>query len=251
MSMKIAVRMDDITPDMDWENFNFFLKLFEKTGITPLLGIVPDNRDSNLSCGAMHEDFYEVMKELEKKGFCLAMHGCYHTYTTKSGGLFPLNNFSEFAGLPYKKQKELLGHGREQLSKNGIETDMFMAPAHSYDKNTLRALKELGFTKITDGFGSKPYTYKGLVFYPISFRLSSSLKKKAGTTTMVIHANTVTEADKESYRKIFDEHGKDMISYSEYMDIEPVKRSPFGMAAENFAARLKRLLIKIKPRSKV
>ena len=50
MGVKIAVRMDDITPDMNWNNFNFFLQLFEEAGITPLLGIVPDNRDQSLSC---------------------------------------------------------------------------------------------------------------------------------------------------------------------------------------------------------
>lgn len=243
MSMKIAVRMDDITPDMDWENFNFFLDLFKKAGISPLLGIVPDNKDKNLRRGSVHEDFYELMKILEKKGFSLAMHGCYHVYTTKSGGLFPLNNFSEFAGLPYEKQKELLSCGKERLKENGIETDIFMAPAHSYDKNTLKALTELGFTKITDGFGKKPYTYRGLTFYPISFRLSSSFKKKAGATTMVIHANTVTEADKDRYRKIFDEHGESMISYSEYLEMKPVKRGGLGLAAERLMAGVKHLLV--------
>lgn len=246
MSMKIAVRMDDITPDMDWGNFNFFLSLFEDAGVTPLLGIVPDNRDDNLSRGAAREDFYEVMKTLEKKGFCLAMHGCFHVYATKRGGIFPLNNFSEFAGLPYEKQKELLKHGKDKLKENGIDTDIFMAPAHSYDRNTLKALKELGFAKITDGFGKNPYTYKGLDFYPISFRLGSSLKKKAGATTMVIHANTVTEADKDRYRNIFNTYGKSMISYSEYLKLEPVKRGVWGLAAENLLARLKRLMVLIK-----
>ena len=246
MSMKIAVRMDDITPDMNWENFNFFLDLFEKTGITPLLGIVPDNKDNSLSCETLHEDYYEVMKALEKKGFTLAMHGCHHVYSTKSGGLFPLNRYSEFAGLPYDRQKELLKYGKEKLKANGIETDIFMAPAHSYDKNTLKALKELGFTKITDGFGKHPYIYRGLAFYPISFRLASSFKKKTGITTMVIHSNTVNEADKAGYEKIFKEQGKNMISYSEFLNMQPVKRTFFGMLVENVMARLKWFLIKVK-----
>lgn len=248
MSMKIAVRMDDITPDMDWENFIFFLDLFEKAGISPLLGIVPDNRDKNLRRRSAREDFYELMKNLQKKGFSLAMHGCYHVYTTKSGGMFPLNNFSEFAGLSYEEQKELLSHGKERLKENGIETDIFMAPAHSYDENTLKALIELGFTKMTDGFGSKPYTYKGMTFYPISFRLGSSLKKKSGVTTMVIHANTVTEADKAGYKKIFEEHGKNMISYSEYLEMEPVKRGSVGRFWESLLARIKRFLVSLRNR---
>lgn len=244
MGMKIAIRMDDITPDMDWENFNFFLGLCEEVNAMPLLGIVPDNKDEGLRYGGAREDFFELMKALRKKDCVLAMHGCHHVYTTKRGGLFPLNKFSEFAGLAYEEQKKLLSRGKSELEKGGIETDIFMAPAHSYDKNTLKALFELGFRKITDGFGKRPYTFEGLTFYPISFRLRSSLKKKSGVTTMVIHANTANEADKEWYKNIFMEYGKNMIPYSEYLNIPPVKRRPAGRLAERLAARAKRMLVK-------
>ncbi len=244
--MKIAVRMDDITPDMNWENFSFFQNLFEQTGITPLLGIVPENRDAKLSPEAPRKDFDIRMKELEKKGYCFAMHGCYHVYTTKCGGRFPLNSYSEFAGLPYDKQKELLAYGKEKLKEYGIETDIFMAPAHSYDDNTLKALKELGFNKITDGFGKVPYMEKGITFYPISFLLSRSFKQKKGVTTMVIHANTVTEADKKRYEQIFRDYGKNMISYAEYLKINPVKRTIPGRVREYLLAKSKYMLVNIK-----
>ncbi len=244
--MKIAVRMDDITPDMNWENFLFFRQLFQKAGIAPLLGIVPENRDAKLHCEKAHEDFYEYMLALQKEGYCFAMHGCYHVYTTKCGGRFPLNSYSEFAGLPYEKQKELLAYGKEKLKEHGIETDIFMAPAHSYDDNTLRALKELGFNKITDGFGKVPYMEKGVIFYPISFLLSRSLKQKKGATTMVIHANTVTETDRKRYEQIFRDYGKNMISYAEYLNINPVKRTILDKVREYFLARLKRFLVNIR-----
>lgn len=244
--MKIAVRMDDITPDMNWENFSFFQELFAKAGITPLLGIVPDNRDPKLQCGPLEKDFFQRMKQLEQKGYSLAMHGCYHIYTTKRGGRFPLNNFSEFAGLPYEKQKELLAWGKKKLSEHGIDTDIFMAPAHSYDKNTLRALRELGFTGITDGFGRRPYRESGFTFYPISFLLERNLRQKEGVTTMVVHANTLTEADRERYRRIFREHEKDMISYSEYLGMEPVQRRLWGRWMEYGMAKFKFFMISIR-----
>lgn len=238
--------MDDITPDMNWENFRFFQELFEKTGITPLLGIVPECRDEKLHCGERRENFYEVMRELQVKGYSFAIHGCYHLYTTKKGGLFPLNNISEFAGIPYEKQKEMLAFGKAKLKEQGIDTELFMAPAHSYDSNTLRALRELGITRVTDGFGKAPYTYKGLTFYPISFLLSRSLKQKDGVTTLVLHANTVTEADKKRYQRIFDEYGKNMISYSEYLEMKPVKRTFLGRAGEYFLAKGKFLAGRIR-----
>lgn len=238
--------MDDITPDMNWENFRFFQDLFEKTGIMPLLGIVPESRDEKLRCEKPREDFYEVMRGLKEKGCCFAIHGCYHLYTTKKGGLFPLNACSEFAGVPYEKQKEMLAFGKEKLEEQGIDTDIFMAPAHSYDSNTLRALKELGITKVTDGFGKEPYTYRGLTFYPISFLIGRSLKQESGVTTLVLHANTVTEADKERYRKIFETYGKNMISFSEYLKRTPVKRTFPGRVGEYLLAKGKYLTVHIR-----
>ncbi|MCM1086927.1 MAG: DUF2334 domain-containing protein [Muribaculaceae bacterium] len=246
MGRKIAVRMDDITPDMNWENFYFFQKLFEEAGITPLLGIVPDNRDEKLSCGESHKEFYAEMKKLEQAGYCFAMHGCHHVYTTKKGGLFPLNCQSEFAGVPLEEQKNMLQAGKERLRAQGIDTDIFMAPAHSYDNNTLRALKETGFCKVTDGFGKVPYTDRGLTFYPISFLLRRSLTQKDGVTTMVIHANTVTEADKERYQRIFKEYREQLISYVELFKIQPVKRRLGGRVLEYLLAKGKYLLVRMR-----
>jgi len=248
MGRKIAVRMDDITADMNWDNFRFFQELFEEAGITPLLGIVPENRDEKLHCEKPRAGFYEIMRELQDRGYCFAMHGCYHLYTTGCGGLFPLNSCSEFAGIPYEKQREMLAFGKEKLKEQGIDVELFMAPAHSYDANTLRALSEIGITKVTDGFGKMPYTYRkgGIVFYPISFLLGRSLKSRDGVATLVIHANTVTEADKERYRKIFEEYGKNMISYSEYLEMTPVIRRFPGRVAEYLLAKGKHLAGRIR-----
>lgn len=248
MCNKIAVRMDDITPDMNWDNFRFFQRLFQEAGITPLLGIVPDNQDPKLSCGGAREDFYEVMKQLKDEGYSLAMHGFRHVYSTRKGGLFPLNDYSEFAGLPYDEQEKMLALGRDELRRHGIETDIFMAPAHSYDKNTIKALKAAGFTRITDGFGKRPYRYKGMTFYPISFMMNRSLKRKRGATTIVLHANTVTDEQKERYRRIFKEYGKNMISYSEYLSMEPSVRHTYGAArcAEYLLAKCKFMLVRMK-----
>ena len=44
--MKIALRMDDITADMNWDNFFRLKELFDKAGVRPLLGVVP-----NYLCG--------------------------------------------------------------------------------------------------------------------------------------------------------------------------------------------------------
>lgn len=242
--MKIAIRMDDITPNMDWEKFGTFKDLLDEFGIKPLIGVVPDNQDENLNKEKRDTDFFwQQVKEWAEDGWSIALHGHQHIYTTKKGGCFPLNLFSEFAGLSYEEQKEKLDKGIQIFDAHGIKTDIFMAPAHSYDKNTLKVLKELGFYKITDGFGKNPYMWKGITFYPISFKISRSLKSENGATTMVVHTNTMDNKELEKCRKIFE--SGEMISYNEYLKLPVVNRGFLGHMAEYIMATIKRLLVKL------
>ena len=64
--MKIAVRMDDITPDMDWERFLWFEELFEQYNVKPLIGIVPLNQDKNLHREDERKDFWEYVLKLQQ-----------------------------------------------------------------------------------------------------------------------------------------------------------------------------------------
>lgn len=246
--MKIAVRMDDISPNMDWKRFDEFKSILDEQGIKPLIGVVPDNKDPNLNCseGKGEEEFWKEMRILQEKGWILAMHGYQHIYSTKKGGCFPLNDFSEFAGLPFEAQRDMLAKGKRILEAHQIETDIFMAPAHSYDKNTLRALKELGFQKITDGFGKSPYSWRGLTFYPISFYLSGSLKQKKGCTTMVLHTNTLQDGDEERYREYFSRKSVEWISFEEYLKEKAVRFTPIRRWCEYFTARIKFYLTKLR-----
>lgn len=245
--MKIAVRLDDITPDMDWERFMDFKALLDRYGIKPLIGVIPDNQDTSISTGETgHPEFWNFIKELQKEGWVVAMHGWCHIYTTKKGGMFPLNKFSEFAGVSYEQQETMLRMGKSLLKKKGIETKIFMAPAHSYDANTLRALKNTGFTAVTDGFGKNPYRWKSLIFYPISFKLSSTLRKKKGFSTMVVHAGTVSREELPKYEKYFQQEGAVWISFGEYMMQPAGNRMIFGRIKEYFMAKGKYLIAQIR-----
>ena len=241
--MKIAVRLDDITPDMDWEKFRRLEKMLDENRIAPLLGIVPDNQDENLKRNPAMPDFDMQMKTWEAKDWVLAMHGWKHIYTTGKGGLFPLNNFSEFAGVAKEKQREMIQDGKSKLQKMGIETDIFMAPAHSFDKNTLTLLKEAGFRYITDGFGSSPYEWKGLTFLPIAFQKSKDIEKSEGYTTLVFHTNTMNEQDFVNFEKTLQKHKQDFISYKEYLKVPAKKQNFVGRVKEYSMATMKRLLV--------
>ena len=53
--MNITVRLDDITPDMDWERFYKFKALLDQYQVKPLIGVVPDNRDELLKGNFRHD----------------------------------------------------------------------------------------------------------------------------------------------------------------------------------------------------
>ena len=243
--MNISIRMDDITPDMDWAKFLRFKELCDLYQVKPLIGVVPENQDAMLHIDEVRDDFWEYLLQLEKEGWVIAQHGCTHIYSTKKKGCFPLNAISEYAGKPYEEQLAYLKKGKQILESHGIYTDIFMAPAHSYDKNTLKALKEVGFSKLTDGFGDRPYEWKGLTFYPISFKQSNSLKQEKGYTTFVIHANTMNEKDFERYEKLFAEHKDKLISYQDYLKVSTEKRGVIGRVKEYLMAISKYVLVRV------
>lgn len=252
--MKISIRMDDITPDMDWAKFLRFRELCDQYQIKPLIGVVPDNQDASLHIDGPAEtpikDFWGYVRQLESDGWCIAQHGVTHSYQTKAMGCFPLNRLSEFAGTGYEKQYRALQRGKKILSDHGIRTDLFMAPAHSFDRNTVRALKKLGFRRMTDGFGDFPYIRWGMTFYPISYRQSSVLKnqEKSGYTTFVVHTNMMNDKDFARYEQLFADCRDRLVSYSELLQVKPRRRGVFGNIKEYVMAVMKFALVAVKAR---
>ncbi len=245
--MRIAVRLDDIAPVMHWENFDRMLALLDRFQAKPLLGVIPECRDEKLEkvrgvSEKPGEEFFERMRALKKDGAVIAMHGRYHVYITREGGIFPLGRQSEFAGLPLTEQEELIRTGREILDREELATDIFMAPSHSYDKNTLTALKNNGFHRVTDGFGSDPYYYHGLTFYPIAMKKEQAVKsKKPGTVTLVYHVNTMKDEEFEAAETLFAQ--AELIAYKTLLFEPTVRRSEAGQRLERMLARTKRMLV--------
>ena len=247
---KIAIRIDDVVAEMDWVKFHRFEKLLDKYEICPLIGVVPMNGDHKLEGAkgtrneafADEENYKNWLKEKQKLGWVIAMHGTYHVYLTKQGGLFPLNDFSEFAGVSYENQKHKLEAGVGALEEIGIRTDIFMAPGHSFDKDTLKALKECGFHYITDGFGDMPYVREGLTFLPISFLRKKELRKESGVTTFVIHTWDMTEAEFRWYEDLFENKRDRFINYRDLMKRPAKERSARDNMREYMMAAGKRLV---------
>lgn len=188
---RLLIRLDDITPDMNWSNFERVRAILEKFHIRPIIGVVPDNRDKTLQIEQASEGFWPLMRTLQDAGWTIAQHGYQHRYVTRKSGLLGLNPFSEFAGLSYGEQLKKLSSGQEILHKQGIYAKMFMAPGHTYDRRTLKALQALGFTSVTDGYADKPYRYYNLCFLPCTL---SEPRIPSGVDTLCLHINGMTQA---------------------------------------------------------
>ncbi len=246
--MRTAVRMDDITSHMDFEKFYRVKKILDTYQIKPLIGVVPFNRDSNLRKDPDCEDFPAFLQALQEEGYAIALHGCYHVYTTNKKGLFPLNDFSEYAGVSYETQHEMIRNGKEKFAEWGIDTDIFMPPAHTFDSNTLKALKANGFRAVTDGFGKAPYIREELVFYPIAAKRSECFSDKEGYTTLVLHANMMEEKDFVVLEEKLARHSQQFISYDEYRKVTPKKRKFLGYLTEYMLATVKYTLVRFRER---
>ncbi|MCR4762382.1 MAG: DUF2334 domain-containing protein [Lachnospiraceae bacterium] len=245
--MRLAVRLDDIAPAMCWDRFERMTALLDRYQAKPLLGVIPDCTDEKLLNGegvttVPAEEFAGRIREFRSQGAEVAMHGVHHVYTTQDGGIFPLNRKSEFAGLPYEEQEKLLQEGVRRMEELGLATDIFMAPSHSYDENTLKALKACGFRRVTDGFGSDPYRYRELTFYPITRSQKQAVQSKTeGTATLVYHVNSMTEEDFARVEALFSEAR--LIAYKTLLFEPTVRRSDFGQRVERLTAQAKRFLV--------
>lgn len=228
---QLLIRLDDITPDMDWEKFERLEALFEQYQIHPIIGVVPDNKDETLHIQEPRADFWERIRTLQERGWVIAQHGFTHVYVNKKSGLLGINPFSEFAGLSYQEQYEKLKRGQEILKKQGIHAVMFMAPGHTFDRKTLRALKKLGFASVTDGYCSRPYRRGGLLFLPCTL---SEPRLPKQFDTLCLHANGMGQAQFDALAEFIGANRKLIANADEFFCSAPCRS---GQTAEERGSR--------------
>lgn len=218
---KIGIRFDDITPTMNWNNFYKIQKVMDELSIKPLLGVVPDNRDDNLKVDTANKEFWNWIRKSQENGYCIAMHGYQHLYKTKRAGIFPVNNFSEFAGENAVLQNRKILAGKKIFDKHGVNANVFMAPGHSFDKTTIRILSQQGFQYISDGYGKHVYTRKDspIKFIPIMSG-EECLGEGYELTTAVFHLNTCDRNMLRNCEMFLRKNQKNIVPYSDFFRYE-------------------------------
>ena len=218
-SRKILLRFDDVCPTMSWEQWEKAMQLLNEIDASALIGVIPDCKDPMLHIDAPRSDFWEYIRQLQKRGFTIAMHGLHHKFSTISDGIVTKHKISEFAGLPYELQLEKIRRGKAILNAQGVDTDVFFAPAHSYDDNTLRALADCGFKYISDGYSYRPYCRHGIICLPCT---NGGIPKINGwgNYTAVIHSHEWLQAEKTNefiqLQQLCAKHQNEIVSFEDF-----------------------------------
>jgi len=208
---KYLFRIDDVCPEMDWRKFERLVNLFKRFEIKPLIAVVPDNQDEVLKKEKSNPQFWERINELVNNGFTVEMYGYQHKYVNKSGGLLKIHQGSEFAQLPYDVQLEKIKKWKEILEKNGIKTDIFIAPGHSFDKNPIKALKTEGFKYLSDGIALWPFEKYKMIWVPqIAWK---PRKIPFEIITFCLHSNNFSEKDFSKIGKFIQENKKEIVNF--------------------------------------
>ena len=95
--MRSSFRIDDVTPTMDWPAFYATIDMLSKFNIKPILGVIPNCQAEELLHFPENKNFWTEIKQMQDDGYLVALHGYDHVYISSSSGVFPVNNFSEFA----------------------------------------------------------------------------------------------------------------------------------------------------------
>lgn len=217
---KYIIRLDDACEKMDVEKWDRMEKLLDKYKVKPLVGVIPHCEDPMMDKYEFDAEFWKKVEIWKNKGWTIAMHGYNHVYGTTCGGMNPVNKRSEFAGLSYEEQAEKIERGWEILNDYGFHPEVFFAPSHTFDENTLKALKNKTTIRvISDTIASDVYKKDDFWFIP---QQSGSVRKlPLKTVTFCYHPNTMTDKSFEILEAFLDSYQN---RFTEYTELNMKKR---------------------------
>lgn len=214
---KYLIRLDDACPTMDVQKWRRIEDLLDFFDIKPMVGVIPANNDPKQQIVNPDREFWNKVKSWKNKGWAIALHGYDHCFISEGGmsGLNPLWARSEFAGVSLELQKEKIRKGVSEFRAHGIDPKYFFAPAHTYDENTLQALREESDIRIiSDTIATKPYRSGDFIFIPQLGGHCTEMKLP-GVWTFCLHPSVMSEENFVATEKFLEAHQNEMIGFDE------------------------------------
>lgn len=201
---------------MDIEKWSHIEKLLDDYKIKPIVAIIPNCLDTDLILSYKEDCFFwNKAGNWEEKGWTIGIHGYHHIFETNVRGLNPVNDYSEFAGVNIERQRQKIRDGMEIFRLHGIEPQVFVAPAHTFDKSTLDALLlESNIRDISDTIASDIYYQDA--FYYIPQQAGSVRWIPLKIVTFCYHPNKMSDKAFEKLEHFIIKH---RCSFTDYQSI--------------------------------
>ena len=211
----ILIRLDDIAENMNWDLMKKSETLFEKYGIKPVLGVIPNNKDNELLSYPKKNNFWEQIRSWRDKGWEITMHGYTHVYdkSCKNEDYFSHGGGSEFCGHTLETQISRIKNGLKKFKDEKIKIRSFFAPNHTYDNNTFVALKNFGINEVIDGYGLMPYMENDIKFIPQLFY--KVFLFPFGIQATQIHLNYWKQKDFDDFERFIKKNSNKIITYDQ------------------------------------
>lgn len=247
MGNKYLIRLDDACPTMDAAKWQRMEDILDAAGIRPMVGIIPHNEDPKQFIDKADNCFWNKALRWKNKGWAIALHGYNHCYISEQGmkGLNPLWPRSEFAGVPLEVQCEKINAGIAIMREHKLEPNYFFAPSHTFDKNTLIALKQNSNIRIiSDTIATIPYKKDDFIFVP---QLGGSCTKMRipGIWTFCLHPSSMTDETFEKEKQFLQAHKSEFISFND-LDLENIASKNTISKIINWAYFMRRRLLNYK-----
>lgn len=218
---RITVRLDDACPTMKSNSWAALEAVLDDAGIQPLVAVVPDNQDPDLAMGETDPEFWAKVRGWQSKGWTIGLHGHRHLLAeTDHRGLVPFHSRSEFAGVNLDEQKERIRAAIGIFRRESIEPTAWVAPAHSFDENTLLALRECTDIRVvSDGIALAPFSRGSFTWVPQ--QLWRFRRMPFGVWTVCLHPDELTPSDLAQIRDWLKANKGMLRSFSELLADPP------------------------------
>ena len=209
---KYIMRLDDACEKRNIKNWDRMEKLLDKYKVKPLVGVIPHCEDPMMDQYRVDPDFWSRVNTWKEKGWVPALHGYNHVYGTNEGGINPVNKRSEFAGESLEIQCDKIRKGISIMRNHGVNPKVFFAPSHTFDTNTIEALKkESDIFIISDTIASKAYSMYGITFVPQQSGSVRVLPLKM--VTFCYHPNTMTDSSFDKLEEFLQKYKQKFIPF--------------------------------------
>lgn len=224
MTNKYLIRLDDACPTMDAAKWQRMEDILERYDVRPMVGVIPNNNDPKQKIDAEDPNFWDKVNKWSNKMWAIALHGYNHCYISEEGlkGLNPLWVRSEFAGLSLDEQKEKIRRGVDIMRMHGIDPKFFFAPSHTFDKNTLIALREESNIRIiSDTIATEPYKDGDFIFIPQMGGHCAEMKL-SGIWTFCLHPSAMSEENFVATETFIRLHKEEFVGFCD-LDLQALK----------------------------